>query len=248
MSSEVKEFYDEFAERVLLRDFRYLNLRQEAIKQLCTRFVPSGARVLEIGCGVGIIAKHLQSLGSYVLSLDISERNVEIAGAYAGSSKGDFIVLDVVEQAAELDKHGEFDVVLLPDVIEHIPKTRYPDLFATIEKRLSPGGRVLLTYPSPEYQEYLRANKPDVLQVVDETVLLTDILAATSLRPLYFDYRDVWQRHQYNHLVLGADLSFDAHPLETSWAREVRYRIRKYRWRASNRSFLKKLGQTKRRE
>lgn len=246
MSSEVKEYYDEFADRVLLNDFRYLNLRQEAIKELCTRYVPAGARVLEIGCGVGIIAKHLQGMASYVLGLDISERNVEIARVYAGSSKCDFIVLDVIEQAVELDEHGEFDVVLLPDVIEHIPKTRYRELFATIERRLKTNGRVLLTYPSPEYQEYLRENKPDVLQVVDETVFLTDILDVTSLRPLFFGYRDIWQRHQYNHLVLATGASFDARDLETSTAEGLRYRIRKYRWRASNRSFLKKLERQRR--
>ena len=246
MSSEVKEYYDEFADRVLLNDFRYLNLRQEAIKELCTRYVPAGARVLEIGCGVGIIAKHLQGTASYVLGLDISERNVEIARVYAGSSKCDFIVLDVIEQAAELDEHGEFDVVLLPDVIEHIPKARYRELFATIERRLKTNGRVLLTYPSPEYQEYLRENKPDVLQVVDETVFLTDILDVTSLRPLYFGYRDIWQRYQYNHLVLATGASFDDRDLETSRGEELRYRIRKYRWRASNRSFLKKLERRRR--
>jgi 2-polyprenyl-3-methyl-5-hydroxy-6-metoxy-1,4-benzoquinol methylase len=246
MPSEVKEYYDEFADRVLLSDFRYLNLRQEAIKELCTRYVPRGARVLEIGCGVGIIAKHLQGIASYVLGVDISERNVEIARVYAASPKCDFIVLDVIEQAAELDKRGEFDVVLLPDVIEHIPKIRYRELFATIERRLTSDGRVLLTYPSPEYQEFLRKNKPDVLQVVDETVFLTDILDITSLTPLFFGYRDIWQRYQYSHLVLSAGLSFDDSGLDSSWAQDLRYRIRKYRWRASNRSFLKKLGRKRR--
>ena len=80
----------------------------------------------------------------------------------------------------------DFDAILVPDVLEHIPKERQRALFERIENLLGPRGIVLITYPSPEYQEYLRRERPELLQVVDETLRLSEILAITSLRPRVF--------------------------------------------------------------
>ena len=64
IETETKSFYDEFSKNVLMNDFRSINLRHEAIKNLCKQFIPKGAKVLEIGCGVGIISKYLQKFVS----------------------------------------------------------------------------------------------------------------------------------------------------------------------------------------
>jgi 2-polyprenyl-3-methyl-5-hydroxy-6-metoxy-1,4-benzoquinol methylase len=239
--TKTRDFYDKFSDEVLLGDFRRLNLRQQEIKRLCREFVPHGARVLEIGCGVGIISKYLQTLRCSVVGVDLSPKNIEIARAYAGSSRCEFKVIEVMEQASELEACGVFDVVLLPDVIEHIPKDRHGDLFATIERQLSTAGRVILTFPSPEYQDYLKTNDPGALQVVDETVELEEILRSTTLSLLYFSSRDVWHTNQYHHVVLTADRSFNAVPLEMSRLGSLDYRIRKRLWRMRNRLFLRKL-------
>lgn len=237
-SSDVKGFYEGFADDVLLDDFRRFNLRQDAVRRFCRRFVPRGARVLEVGCGVGIVSKYLRSRGCRVVGLDLSENNVRIAESYAGASGCEFKVLDIIENAAELASLGTFDAILLSDVIEHIPKERYPALFDALEPRLQDAGIVLLTLPSPEYQEYLKANHPDRLQVVDETVELADITGATSLRLMYFVSRDVWEKNQYNHVVLTAERAYDSTPIEMTVLERIGYRIKKRLWRLRNRSFL----------
>ncbi len=240
-TSDVKQYYDRFSKRVLLDDFYYPNARQLEIKKLCKRFIRKGAAVLEIGCGVGIITKYLQKRAQRIVAVDISEVNIEIASLYARSPNCEFRVMDVLEQREELEKLGRFDVVLLPDVIEHLPKDRHSEVFASLEKILAPGGRVLLTYPSPEYQEHLRIHKPEALQLIDETLHLPHILSATSLKPIYLSYRDVWGRNQYVHLVLDADRRYsdDPHP-GSPWAK-LSYRLRKYRWRFGNLLFLRKV-------
>jgi trans-aconitate 2-methyltransferase len=240
-SSDVKGFYDRFSDEVLLEDFRRVNLRQEAIKELCGKYVPKGCRVLEIGCGVGIIAGHLKkTVGRYV-GVDISERNVEIAREYVRDAGFEFKVLDVIEKSGELDSCGLFDVVILPDVIEHIPKDRYKVLFEVIERHLDRPGVVLFTFPSPEYQEHLKANDPSALQVVDETVELGDLLRHTSLKLHFFAYRDVWNRNQYIHAALVSDLSFLPGGVERGVFWKVGYRIRKYLWRIGNASFVNRV-------
>lgn len=240
-SSDIEKFYDEFSERVLVQDFRYLNLRQEAIRGLCRRFVRDGDRVLEVGCGVGIIARTLQQYASFVLAVDISSKNVRIAKEFAGSDRCEVRVLDIVEQGNELQAYDKFDVAILPDVVEHVPRERWAALFSALENALSPGGRIILTYPTPEHQGYLEANTPDVLQVVDEHVELTDILGVTKLKPVYFAYRDVWGKNDYVHFVLSGDRSYRPSFDGCSVVDKIRNRIRKYRWRFSNALFLRRL-------
>lgn len=239
--SDVKEFYDEFAGRVLMRDFYFLNLRQDAIRRLCKKFIKRNDRVLEIGCGVGIITKYLQSISSYVLAVDIGENNVRIAREYAASRNCEVRRLDIIEEADKLGSDQKFDVVLLPDVIEHIPKSNYRKLFATIEGVLADGGRVIITHPTPEVQEYLKAHKPEVMQVVDEHVELSDILGATSLKPVFFSYRDISGRNEYVHLVLTSNREYSEAGPKKSVVDHFVYRLRKYRWRFSNLAFLKRI-------
>ncbi|UCH85563.1 MAG: methyltransferase domain-containing protein [Candidatus Latescibacterota bacterium] len=240
-SSDVKRFYEGFADNVLLEDFRRFNLRQDAVRRLCRRFIPNGSRVLEVGCGVGIISKYIASLGCRVVGLDLSENNIRIAEAYAGTGDCEFKVFDVIAGAAELPSFGIFDVILLPDVIEHIPKNHYPSLFEALEARLTDEGKILLTFPSPQYQRHLKAKHPDRLQVVDETVELTDITESTSLRPQYFSSCDVWEKNQYNHVVLITDRAHDPTPVEMTFLGRLRYRFSKRLWRFKNRSFLARL-------
>lgn len=238
---EIKDFYDEFSNKVLLEDFRRFNLRQRAVRRLCGEYVPAGARVLEIGCGVGINVKHLQKRASRVVGVDLSERNIEIARAYAGSPATEFRALDILDRGEELVSLGPFDAVVLPDVIEHIPKNRYPALFATIERVLTGPGLVLLTYPSPEYQRYLREHEPRTLQIVDEVVNLEEIVSSTSLSLVLFKYVHVWRRNQYVHAVLSADRAYDSRPLRRSLAQRARYALEKRWWRLRHRSFVRNI-------
>jgi len=239
--SEVSEFYDEYSGRTHLRDFRRLNRRHEAVRELTREFVPRGGRVLEIGCGAGILSKHLTGLGCRVLGLDISEKNVELARAYDRSGRAEFRVADIVEQPDAIASAGEFDAVVLADVIEHIPRARYAELFEIIGRVLSARGRVLLTFPSPEHQEHLKANDRDALQVIDETVRLEDLVGNTTLALRFFRYRSVWHEDDYVHAVLTADRSFSATPVRRKPHEKLAFWIRKAWWRLRNRAFLRRV-------
>lgn len=239
--TEIRQFYDSFS-GTLIRDFSYLNLRQDAIRSMVKRLVPRGASVLEIGCGVGIITKSLQKRAGRVTSIDISGENIEIARLYASAKNTDFLVVDVLEEAEALEPYGKFDVVLLADVVEHIPIPRYNDLFAAIEARLAPSGNVLMSYPAPEHQVYLREHQPEIMQVVDERVELENLLRATRLHLLAFQYMNIWRRNDYVHLVLGADRSFAPELIPLSPVGWLINRLRKYRWRFRNLLFLRQLN------
>lgn len=239
---EVKAFYEEFARRVQLGDFLRINRRLEAIQRFCDDFVRPGARVLEVGCGTGIVSRHLLRRASHLLALDLSEAAVAVAHRHAASPRAEFRVLDVMAAEAELTAAGPFDAIVLADVIEHLPPAARPALFARLEGVLAADGVMLLTWPSPEYQEYLRTEEPEALQVIDETVEVADLLAETSLKAIYYRLCDIWCRRQYAHLALARRQPFAADVLPRSaWARmATKVRDRLWRWR--NRALLKETG------
>ncbi|NTV47034.1 MAG: hypothetical protein HGB11_11055, partial [Chlorobiales bacterium] len=138
------------------------------------------------------------------------------------------------------EQNSPYDFVLFADVIEHIPIEKHGQVFALVERILSERGVVVLTLPTPEYQRYLKANKPEALQVVDEEVELQDILGNTSLKPIYFKYQHIWMKNQYMHVVLARDIKITPKPTQAIIEKVVQ-RVKTLVWRISNRGFLRKI-------
>lgn len=101
----------------------------------------AGLRVLDIGCGGGLVAEPMARLGADVVGVDASERNVEIARTHARQSG---VAVDYRAGTAEaLLAAGEsFDVVLSLEVVEHVAD---PAAFlATCATLVRPGGALVV--------------------------------------------------------------------------------------------------------
>ena len=106
---------------------------------------------------------------------------------------------------------GRVDVVTLIDVIEHIPISEHPKLFANIERITRKNSRVILTYPSPQYQRYLAENNPAELQLIDETVDIENLVRLATVHDFslrHYSLEDIWMQNQYVHVIFqrGAEL------------------------------------------
>jgi 2-polyprenyl-6-hydroxyphenyl methylase/3-demethylubiquinone-9 3-methyltransferase len=79
----------------------------------------TGLRVLDIGCGGGILSEPLSRLGAAVVGIDPSDSNIAVAQQHAAQSG---LSIDYRNTSAEaLAAHGEsFDVVLAMEVVEHV--------------------------------------------------------------------------------------------------------------------------------
>ena len=78
-----------------------------------------GVRVLDIGCGGGLLSEPLARLGASVVGVDAGEKNIRIAALHARQSG---LAIDYRATTAEaLAAAGEsFDVVLNMEVVEHV--------------------------------------------------------------------------------------------------------------------------------
>lgn len=96
-----------------------------------------GLRVLDIGCGGGLICEPLARWGAQVTGIDPSEKNIRTASVHAAETG---LEIDYrVATAEELAEAGEsFDIVLNMEVLEHVADPRA--FTATCARLARPGG------------------------------------------------------------------------------------------------------------
>jgi SAM-dependent methyltransferase len=116
--------------------------RREVLAALISRKVklPTGARILEIGCGTG---HNLSMLGQFgeVDAIELDEAARDVASARLGRQ-----VLGARLPELEGVPEASYDMVALLDVLEHVEADR--DALRSIARRLKPGGVILITVPA----------------------------------------------------------------------------------------------------
>ncbi len=102
------------------------------------------APLLDVGCGFGFALRAMRRVGFTNL------QGVEISAPQAAiARRGGFEVAVVADTTAYLQQHQNcFGVVLLLDVLEHVPVPGQIELLRTIRQALQPGGRLILTVPN----------------------------------------------------------------------------------------------------
>jgi len=138
------EFYDELGERWHAGDVHAIALlRAETPTRLAyiraaleREGVKPGARLLDVGCGGGLIANPLAAAGFRVKGVDRSAPSLESARAHASPGAD---VEYAVADALKLDEpDGAYDVVLLMDLLEHLDEPARA--VAEAARVLKPGG------------------------------------------------------------------------------------------------------------
>jgi len=100
----------------------------------------AGLRLLDIGCGGGLLSEPMARLGAEVVGADAAPRNIPVARLHAEQSG---LAIDYRHTTAEaLAEAGErFDVVLNMEVVEHVSDP--PAYLAACRDLLRPGGLMI---------------------------------------------------------------------------------------------------------
>lgn len=96
-----------------------------------------GLRLLDIGCGGGLLCEPMARLGASVVGVDASEKNIKTARVHAAEME---LAIDYrVGMAEDLAAAGEkFDIILNMEVIEHVAQPAF--FVASCASMLKPGG------------------------------------------------------------------------------------------------------------
>lgn len=101
-----------------------------------------GLKLLDVGCGGGLISVPMNALGASVTAIDASPNNINTAKAYA---KRNSLPINFIHSTAEeLGKKGKkFDVILALEVIEHV--SDYKLFLCELASMLTPNGILIIT-------------------------------------------------------------------------------------------------------
>ena len=75
-------------------------------------------RLLDIGCGGGLLSEPMSRLGAEVTGIDASEKNIQVAKLHAKKNNLKINYLTASPENLEIDK--KFDVILNMEIIEHV--------------------------------------------------------------------------------------------------------------------------------
>ena len=140
-------------ERRLAELYRSLFFSVDDYVGTVKQWLPSAAEILEVGCGEGAVTERLAAAypDASITAIDITPR---VGRLYRGRSEGvAFRQADVATIAAE--QPGRFDLVVLSDVLHHVPLELRSDLLRQIRAAMHPNGRLVVKEwekrPGPVY-------------------------------------------------------------------------------------------------
>lgn len=110
-------------------------------------------KVLDVGCGGGILSEAMASRHALVTAIDASETSIRIAKNHlteSGLSVNYFTC--TVEQYAS-DTHQQFDVISCMEMLEHVPNPE--SIIESSSRLLKPGGHLFLSTINRNLQSYL---------------------------------------------------------------------------------------------
>ncbi len=113
-----------------------------------------GLRILDIGCGGGLLSEPMARLGATVVGADAAERNIPVAQLHAEQSGLEIDYRHITAEA--LAEAGEqFDIVLNMEVVEHVAD---PLMYLTAcHDLLKPGGLMVCSTLNRNPKSYLMA-------------------------------------------------------------------------------------------
>jgi trans-aconitate 2-methyltransferase len=173
---QVAGYYDELWAELDKQNKAGINSRHRYIlNELLNAGLKRNSTVLEVGCGVGSLTSFIANKISsgMILGADISPASIEYAKKkYQDRKNINFVHSDM----SDFSSDKKFDFVVLPDVLEHIPKENHFALFQTLSKVIHDNSVVFVNIPNPPFLEWFHKYQPQDLQIIDQPLPTNELL------------------------------------------------------------------------
>jgi 2-polyprenyl-6-hydroxyphenyl methylase/3-demethylubiquinone-9 3-methyltransferase len=137
-------------------EFRPLHLLNPLrARFVAERAVLAGARVLDVGCGGGLLCETFARAGALVTGIDLAPGMIEVARLHAAAEnlKIDYRLQDAQQLAAAAP--AAFDIVTCMEMLEHVP--RPAATLAALARLVRPQGAVFISTINRNLKSFLLA-------------------------------------------------------------------------------------------
>lgn len=116
------------------------DLNPVRLEWIAARVALTGARVLDVGCGGGLLSEGLARAGAQVTAIDLAPAVLEVARLHLLESGLQVDYRQISAEALAKEIPGQFDVVTCLELLEHVPDPA--STLAACATLLRPGGRL----------------------------------------------------------------------------------------------------------
>lgn len=143
-------------------------------------------RVLDVGCGGGILAESMARRGAKVKGIDLGEGPLSVASLHALDSQVDVDYQQIAVEALAEQEAGTYDIVTCMEMLEHVPAPE--SVIRACAQLVKPGGHVF-------FSTINRNPKAFMLAVIGAEYLLSILPKGT---------------HEYAKFIRPSELEFAA--------------------------------------
>ena len=191
-------------------DFRPLHeinpLRLDYIRQ---RVTLNGSKIVDIGCGGGILTESMARYGASVTGIDMAKGALAVARLHQAESGTNVEYQQTTAESLAQEHAGEFDVVTCLEMLEHVPSPS--KVIAACKELVRPGGDVF-------FSTINRNPKSFLFVIIGAEYLLKLLPAGTHeyekfIRPSELE---AWSRH--SGLGLQGSIGLHYNPLTREYS------------------------------
>ena len=155
--SEVQKFSD-LAHRWWDPDAEFRPLHEInplRLEWINARAALTGKKVLDIGCGGGILAESMAKKGAIVTGIDLSEKALKVADLHGLESGVQVHYEKIAAEDLAVREAGQFDIVTCMEMLEHVPDPA--SIVRACSTLVKPGGKVFFSTLNRNPKSYLFA-------------------------------------------------------------------------------------------
>jgi 2-polyprenyl-6-hydroxyphenyl methylase/3-demethylubiquinone-9 3-methyltransferase len=112
-------------------------------------------RIVDVGCGGGILTEALAEAGGQVLGIDLAPELIAEARRHAEQQGRNIDYRNLSAEALATEADGQFDVVTCLEMLEHVPNPA--SVVEAVARLVKPGGRVFFSTLNRKPKAYLLA-------------------------------------------------------------------------------------------
>ena len=125
-------------------------LRLELVNKTCSL---SNKKVLDVGCGGGILSESMAAIGADVMAIDLGKELIDIADLHSLDSGVNVNYQCISIEALAEQQNSSFDVVTCMEMLEHVPDPS--SIIQACSKLVKPGGYVFFSTLNRNPKSYL---------------------------------------------------------------------------------------------